>query len=95
MLVEVSAGGVQGLGFTYGDPATGRLIQDTLAPLLQGRDAMAIPAAWQIMIQEVRRRSAGTPRMLHLHAACALPRSGTSSTSTTMRGSRGCGSMVW
>ena len=41
MLVEAHAGGRIGLGYTYGDPATGVLIRDTLADVVDGRDALA------------------------------------------------------
>ena len=54
VLVEAVASGVRGLGFTYADTATARLIHDMLAQLVIGRDAMNIPAAWQAMAQAVR-----------------------------------------
>ena len=50
MLVEPTAGGVRGLGYTYADTATARLIKDLLAGVVQGRDAMAVTGAWAAMV---------------------------------------------
>ncbi len=54
VLVEVTAGGVGGLGYTYADTSTGRLIQDLLSPLVLGRDALNIPACWAAMVHAIR-----------------------------------------
>ena len=54
VVMEVSAGGVRGLGFTYADTATARLIRDLLADVVNGRSAMAVPAAWAAMVQAIR-----------------------------------------
>lgn len=54
VLVEVSAGGHTGLGFSYADTATATLIRDLLAPLLIGRGAWAIAARWEDMRQAIR-----------------------------------------
>src|SRR5438874_4586443 len=54
VLVEVSAGGRRGLGYTYADPAAARLIDELLADVVRGRDAMAVPAAWEAMVRAVR-----------------------------------------
>jgi L-alanine-DL-glutamate epimerase-like enolase superfamily enzyme len=54
VVVEVSAGGERGLGFTYADTATARLIRDLLADVVNGRSAMAVPAAWAAMVQAIR-----------------------------------------
>jgi L-alanine-DL-glutamate epimerase-like enolase superfamily enzyme len=54
VVVEVSAGGKQGLGYTYASTAAGRLIHDKLASVVRGMDALAIPAAWRAMVHEVR-----------------------------------------
>src|SRR5579871_2522031 len=54
VLVEASAGGARGLGYTYADTATARLIADSLAPVVQGRDALAVPAAWVAMVRAIR-----------------------------------------
>ena len=52
--VHVHAGGKVGFGYTYAAAAAGRLIQETLAPVVQGRDALAVPAAWAAMVHAVR-----------------------------------------
>ena len=54
VLVEISAGGKTGLGYTYADVATARLIDHLLAPLAKGADALAIGALWQEMGIAVR-----------------------------------------
>ncbi|HWT70714.1 MAG TPA: enolase C-terminal domain-like protein [Oxalicibacterium sp.] len=54
VLVRVSGGGREGVGYTYADRATAVLIHDKLIPLLNGRDAMAINARWQDMAAALR-----------------------------------------
>ncbi len=47
-------GGKTGFGFTYADAATARLIQDRLAALVVGRDAMAVTKSWNAMVAAIR-----------------------------------------
>ncbi len=54
VVAEVSAGGHTGLGYTYGAGAGAQLIQSTLASVLAGRDALAVPGAWWAMVAAVR-----------------------------------------
>lgn len=54
VIVTVTAGDQQGLGYTYANAATAHLIQDTLAEVVTGRDAMSVDAAWQAMVYEIR-----------------------------------------
>jgi L-alanine-DL-glutamate epimerase-like enolase superfamily enzyme len=54
VLVEVTAGGRTGLGYTYGSAALTRLIDTTLAPVLIQEDAFAIPGLWEAMVRQVR-----------------------------------------
>jgi L-alanine-DL-glutamate epimerase-like enolase superfamily enzyme len=54
VVVEVSAGGVRGLGYTYADGATATLARDYLAKLLLGQDVFSIPALYARMVQAVR-----------------------------------------
>jgi L-alanine-DL-glutamate epimerase-like enolase superfamily enzyme len=54
VLVEAAGGGKTGLGYTYADAATAHLIAEVLADVVRGRDALAIPAAWQAMVRSVR-----------------------------------------
>lgn len=59
VVVHVSAGGVHGLGYTYGAAATGALIDEMLADRVRGRDAFDIPAAFVEMSKTLR--NAGRP----------------------------------
>jgi len=52
--VRASAGTTTGLGFTYADSATARLIQDTLAKSVIGKDAMAVSECWSAMVHSIR-----------------------------------------
>src|SRR5579883_2788747 len=52
--VHVRAGGREGLGYTYADAATARLVRDSLAPVVTGRDPLAIPGARAAMVRAVR-----------------------------------------
>jgi len=54
VLVEATAGGTQGLGYSYADTATARLIKDLLAGVVVGREAMAVSAAWAAMVHAIR-----------------------------------------
>jgi L-alanine-DL-glutamate epimerase-like enolase superfamily enzyme len=54
VIVEVSAGNRRGIGFSYADTATAELIRSMLGPLVQGRDAMAVPGCWSAMIAAIR-----------------------------------------
>ncbi len=54
VLVRATAAGKRGLGYTYADIATGRLISDSLAPVVLKHNAMDIPGAWAAMSQAVR-----------------------------------------
>ncbi|WP_420473749.1 enolase C-terminal domain-like protein [Noviherbaspirillum sp. ST9] len=54
VLVRLAAGGKTGIGYGYADTATAKLTHDTLAPLLDAQDAMAIGARWREMVAAVR-----------------------------------------
>ena len=54
VVVDVEAGGVRGTGHGYADGATARLIADTLAERVRGRDALAVPACWAAMVESIR-----------------------------------------
>jgi len=49
VVVEAHAGGHTGLGYTYGNSATGTVIESVLRDVVAGRDAMAVGAAWEAM----------------------------------------------
>jgi L-alanine-DL-glutamate epimerase-like enolase superfamily enzyme len=61
VIVEVEAGGVRGLGFSYTGEAAARVIDRRLAPAVIGRAAMDIPAAWSAMVAAVR--NVGLPEL--------------------------------
>ena len=50
VVVHAHGGGERGLGYTYADVATAKLIDSKLAGVVHGRDAMAPPAAWAAMV---------------------------------------------
>lgn len=54
VIVRVSAGDAQGLGYTYGSRAAGTLIHDLLTEVVVGGDAFDIAGAWQAMVRAVR-----------------------------------------
>jgi L-alanine-DL-glutamate epimerase-like enolase superfamily enzyme len=49
VLVEAHGGGQTGLGYTYGDVASGTVVDSVLRDVVSGRDAMAVGAAWEAM----------------------------------------------
>ena len=59
VLVEVSAGGETGLGYSYASAATGKFIEELLARVVEGRDALDIPGAWNAMVHAVRNEGRG------------------------------------
>ena len=54
VLVEIEAGGETGVGYTYADPSTGRLIEGKLADVVAGQDALATHACWHAMTRALR-----------------------------------------
>src|SRR5919206_3888894 len=54
VIVEVSAGGRTGLGYTYASATVARLVDTVLAPVVMAEDAFAIPRLWKAMIGTVR-----------------------------------------
>jgi L-alanine-DL-glutamate epimerase-like enolase superfamily enzyme len=54
VVVEARAGGRRGIGYTFADTATARLIADKLAPLVAGAEAMAVQGAWAAMVRAIR-----------------------------------------
>ncbi|HUP62006.1 MAG TPA: enolase C-terminal domain-like protein [Thermoanaerobaculia bacterium] len=54
VLVELQGGGRKGLGYTYADVATARLIADRLRDLVGGGNAMDIPTLWSAMRRSIR-----------------------------------------
>ena len=54
VVVETTAGGVKGLGYSYADRSTATLIEEKLADIVRGRDAMDVPGAWSAMVHAIR-----------------------------------------
>src|SRR5579862_3698472 len=54
VVVHAHAGGEHGLGYTYADVSTARLVQDKLADIVRGRDAFSPQASWAAMVAGIR-----------------------------------------
>ncbi|MFE4964395.1 enolase C-terminal domain-like protein [Streptomyces sp. NPDC056660] len=62
VMVQVSAGGATGLGYTYGAAATAEVVDRQLAAVVTGRCAWDVPAANEAMNRAVR--NAGRPGLI-------------------------------
>lgn len=54
VIVQIDAGGTTGIGYSYGDPAVGAYINNTLADAVAGLNAFDIPAAHRSMLYALR-----------------------------------------
>lgn len=54
VIVEATAGGKHGLGYTYADLATAQLIKELLIDVVKGRDAMSVAGCWLSMVKSIR-----------------------------------------
>jgi L-alanine-DL-glutamate epimerase-like enolase superfamily enzyme len=54
VLVRITGASETGIGYTYADTATARLIQDKLRPLIEGQDLADIPGLWNQMAVHAR-----------------------------------------
>jgi L-alanine-DL-glutamate epimerase-like enolase superfamily enzyme len=54
VVVHAAAGEETGLGYTYADVSTAKLVESKLAGVVHGRDAMAPQAAWEAMVEAIR-----------------------------------------
>jgi L-alanine-DL-glutamate epimerase-like enolase superfamily enzyme len=54
VLVHARGGDKIGLGYTYADGSTAVLIQDKLAAVVEGVDALDVTAAWDKMVRSIR-----------------------------------------
>jgi L-alanine-DL-glutamate epimerase-like enolase superfamily enzyme len=54
VVVQAHAADAVGLGYTYTHDAAARLIEDTLAPLVRGRDVTDVPALWEELGRRLR-----------------------------------------
>ncbi|MDB4956796.1 MAG: mandelate racemase [Myxococcales bacterium] len=66
VVVEPSAAGVTGLGYSYIDAAAATVVSDLLAPAITRLDALAVPSAMSAMLGAVRNH--GRPGLV----ACAI-----------------------
>ena len=54
VVVHVHSGTVTGLGYSYADLATAKLIETKLASVVQGTEALSPPRAWAQMVEAIR-----------------------------------------
>ena len=54
VLVTLSGGKVEGLGYSYADPATAHLIRDMLLPLVKGKNVLDRKDLWHEMVHHIR-----------------------------------------
>lgn len=54
VLVEATAGGATGLGWTYGHPSGAGIAASKLAEIVRGRDALDVSGAFEAMVRSVR-----------------------------------------
>jgi L-alanine-DL-glutamate epimerase-like enolase superfamily enzyme len=54
VVVHVHGGGESGLGYTYADVATAKLIESKLSSIVEGADALDPPGAWSAMVRAIR-----------------------------------------
>jgi L-alanine-DL-glutamate epimerase-like enolase superfamily enzyme len=54
VVVHARAGSEEGIGYTYADVSTAKLVQSKLAGVVEGRDAMSPQASWLAMVGAIR-----------------------------------------
>src|SRR5438477_2360565 len=54
VIVQASAGGREGIGYTYADEATAKLISSRLAKIVEEHDAMDVSGSWEAMVHGIR-----------------------------------------
>jgi L-alanine-DL-glutamate epimerase-like enolase superfamily enzyme len=54
VVVEATAANLRGVGYTYANTATARLIHDRFRNLLESQKVMSVTEAWAVMIRDVR-----------------------------------------
>src|SRR5262245_8850415 len=69
VLVEASADGITGIGWTYGPAAAAHVVAEILAPVVASIDPDDTPAAWLAM--QERLRNAGRPGIAGLALSAA------------------------
>jgi L-alanine-DL-glutamate epimerase-like enolase superfamily enzyme len=69
VLVEASGADQTGIGYTYADGTTAKLINDMLADVVKGQNAMATSANWLAMVRAIR--NLGRPGISSMAIAAA------------------------
>ena len=69
VVCRLTAGGISGVGYTYADASVAPLVEGVLAPSVEGRDALAVTAAWDAMVAAIR--NLGRPGLCS-HAIAAV-----------------------
>lgn len=59
VVVELVAGGARGLGYTYADVGTARIVEDVLAAQVRGLEALDTVAIWTAAVRAVRNHGRG------------------------------------
>ncbi len=54
VVVHAYGAGERGLGYTYADVSTAKLIESKLASIVQGHDVFSPPAVWEAMVEQTR-----------------------------------------
>jgi L-alanine-DL-glutamate epimerase-like enolase superfamily enzyme len=54
VLVEAQAGGEKGIGYSYADVATGKLVESLLSDVMKGINAFDVPGAHDCMLHKIR-----------------------------------------
>jgi L-alanine-DL-glutamate epimerase-like enolase superfamily enzyme len=54
VVIHARSGGEVGIGYTYADVSTAKLVESKLSGIVQGGDAMAPQAAWAAMVAQTR-----------------------------------------
>jgi L-alanine-DL-glutamate epimerase-like enolase superfamily enzyme len=54
VLVETQAGGETGIGYSYADVATGKLVKSLLSDVVKGKNAFDLPDAHTSMLRKIR-----------------------------------------
>ncbi|HET7361020.1 MAG TPA: enolase C-terminal domain-like protein [Salinimicrobium sp.] len=68
VLVEINAGGKNGIGYTYGDASIAGFIHKNFQKLLLGRNALDIPALWNCMVHSIRNEGGWGMAMMAISA---------------------------
>lgn len=68
VIVRVCGGGHLGVGYTYAPAAAARIVEDTMASVVEGRDVLAPGRAWDAMARAVRNQGLRGPAAAALSA---------------------------